>query len=138
MFALNRTTQVFLKVGATDLRLGFDGLYGQVVSILKQDVLSGHVFGFCNRARTKVKLLMFDGSGLWVCAKRLEGGRFAWPHGGEAEIDILALQAVLAGFELKALRQVPQSATWRSGAFAKEFFIDITRSVHVWVYSIQT
>ena len=44
MFALNRTTRVFLKVGVTDLRLGFDGLYGQVVSILRQDVLSGHVF----------------------------------------------------------------------------------------------
>jgi hypothetical protein len=46
MFALNCTTRVFLKVGATDLRLGFDGLHGQVVTILKQDVLSGHVFGF--------------------------------------------------------------------------------------------
>jgi hypothetical protein len=39
MFALNRTTRVFLKVGATDLRLGFDGLHGQVVTILKQDAL---------------------------------------------------------------------------------------------------
>ena len=104
MFALNRTTRVFLKVGVTDLRLGFDGLYGQVVSILRQDVLSDHVFGFCNRARTKVKLLMFDGSGLWVCAKRLEGGRFAWPQSGEAEIDTLAPQAVLSGFERKARR----------------------------------
>ena len=37
MFALNRTTRVFLKIGATDLRLGFDGLYGEVVSILTQD-----------------------------------------------------------------------------------------------------
>ncbi len=79
-------------------------LYGQVVSILRQNVLSGHVFGFCNRARTKVKLLMFDGSGLWVCAKRLEGCRFAWPQSGESEIDVLALQAVLSGFELKARR----------------------------------
>ena len=104
MFALNRTTRVFLKVGATDLRLGFDGLHGQVVTILKQDVLSGHVFGFCNRARTKVKLLMFDGSGLWVCAKRLEGGRLVWPQSGAAEMDVLALQAVLSGFELKARR----------------------------------
>jgi len=85
MFALNRTTRVFLKVGATDLRLGFDGLHAQVVTILKQDVLSGHVFGFCNRARTKVKLLMFDGSGLWVCAKRwredaLRGRKVAPPR----------------------------------------------------------
>ncbi len=39
VFALNRTTRVFRQVGATDLRLGFDGLYGQVVSILRQDVL---------------------------------------------------------------------------------------------------
>jgi len=119
MFALNRTTRVFLKVGATDLRLGFDGLHAQVVTILKQDVLSGHVFGFCNRARTKVKLLMFDGSGLWVCAKRLEGGRLAWPQSGAAEMDVLALQAVLSGFELKerrhwyrrALTIVPESSS---------------------------
>jgi transposase len=104
MFSLSRTTRVFLKVGSTDLRLGFDGLYGQVVEILKQDVLSGHVFGFCNRARTRVKLLMFDGSGLWVLAKRLERGCFAWPQSGDGEIDILALQAVLSGFELKARR----------------------------------
>jgi transposase len=82
----------------------YNGLHGQVVTILKQDVLSGHVFGFCNRARTKVKLLMFDGSGLWVCAKRLERGRFNWPQGGAGEIDVLALQAVLSGFELKARR----------------------------------
>lgn len=105
MFALNRTTRVFLKIEATNLRLGFDGLYGEVVSILTQDPPSGHVFGFCDRARTKVKLPTFDGSGLWGCAKRLEGGRFAWPQSGESEIDILALQAVPSGFELKARRQ---------------------------------
>ena len=104
MFALNRTTRVLLKIEATNLRLGFDGLYGEVVSILTQDPPSGHVFGFCDRARTKVKLPTFDGSGLWGCAKRLEGGRFAWPQSGESEIDILALQAVLSGFELKARR----------------------------------
>ena len=60
LFALNRTTRVFLKVGATDLRLGFDGLHAQVVTILKQDVLSGHVFGFCNRARTRRNTLPSD------------------------------------------------------------------------------
>jgi transposase len=39
-----------------------------------QDPLSGEVYAFCNRGRTRLKLLVWDGSGLWLCAKRLEQG----------------------------------------------------------------
>lgn len=99
MWGLTRATRVFVRAGATDLRLGFDGLHGLVQTQLKQDPLSGHVFVFCNRSRTRVKLLSWDGSGLWLCAKRLERGNFAWPRAGDLELEPAALQALLAGLE---------------------------------------
>jgi transposase len=61
------------------MRRSFNGLFGLVRDHLGEDPLSGHVFLFSNGARTGVKALVWDGSGLWVCAKRLERGCFHWP-----------------------------------------------------------
>ena len=65
------------------MRKSFEGLYGLVRDRLLCDPTSGHVFLFCNAQRNRLKLLVFDGSGLWVCAKRLEKGRFTWPQAGD-------------------------------------------------------
>src|SRR5260370_27750657 len=65
--------------GGVNMRKGFDGLYGLVRDHLGQDPQSGHLFLFTNRSRTRLKALVWDGSGLWVCAKRLERGRCGWP-----------------------------------------------------------
>jgi transposase len=85
MFGFGPATQIYLAAGATDLRKGFDGLYGLVRDRLGAEPTSGHVFLFANAARTRLKLLVFDGTGLWVCAKRLERGRFAWPTAAPPE-----------------------------------------------------
>ena len=82
MFGLGLATKIYVAVEAVDMRKGFDGLYGLVRDQLGQDPLSGHVFLFSNRARTRLKALVWDGSGLWVCAKRLEKGRFGRPGAG--------------------------------------------------------
>jgi transposase len=79
MFGIGAATKVYLAVGSTDMRKGFEGLYGLVRERLGCDPLSGHLFLFANARRTRVKVLVWDGSGLWVCAKRLEKGRFRWP-----------------------------------------------------------
>lgn len=79
MFGLGPATKIYIAVEAVDMRKGFDGLYGLVRDQLGADPLSGHVFLFTNRSRTRIKALVWDGSGLWVCAKRLEKGRFRWP-----------------------------------------------------------
>ena len=79
MFGLGLATKIYIAVEGVDMRKGFDGLSGVVRDRLGQDPLSGHLFLFSNRGRTRLKAMVWDGSGLWVCAKRLEKGRFRWP-----------------------------------------------------------
>lgn len=65
-----------------------------------------------DRDRNRVKLLHFDGTGLWVCVKRLEKGTFAWPAGVEVENGKLrlgaeALALLLDGVDLKGAKMRP-------------------------------
>jgi transposase len=91
------------------MRKGFEGLYGLVRDQLGLDPLSGHLCLFCNRERNRLKVLYWDGSGLWVCAKRLEKGRFSWPlecnEQGRVRITQEELALLLGGIELARTRR---------------------------------
>ena len=79
MLGIGHATRIHLAVEATDMRKSFEGLSGLIREKLREDPLSGHLFLFCNKGRNRLKVVFWDGSGLWVCAKRLEKGRFSWP-----------------------------------------------------------
>lgn len=91
------------------MRKGFEGLYGLARDRLQCDPLSGHVFVFANARRNRLKLLFWDGSGLWVCAKRLERGRFRWPEAahGQAKTALSneELALLLGGIDLTKTRR---------------------------------
>ena len=80
MFGLGPATKIYIATEAVDMRKGFEGLHGLVRDHLGEDPLSGHLFLFTNKTKTRLKALVWDGSGLWVCAKRLEKGCFRWPE----------------------------------------------------------
>lgn len=104
MISAGCATRIFLAAGPTDMRQGFDGLAALVRDRLVSDPLSGHWFVFCNRRRNRIKLLYFDGSGLWLCAKRLERGVYSWP-GADSPVSISLsreeLTLLLGGIELE-------------------------------------
>lgn len=96
MFGVGAATRIYLAAGATDLRKSFEGLYGLVRDHLLCDPLSGHLFLFTNALRNRLKLLFYDGSGLWVCAKRLDRGCFRWPETGSESVTVVLTQEELA------------------------------------------
>ena len=100
MFGMGPATRIYLAAEATDMRKGFEGLYGLVRDPLRLEPLSGHIFIFSNAQRNRLKVLFWDGSGLWVCAKRLEKGRFRWPEAEAGESKVVLRQeewALLVG-----------------------------------------
>jgi transposase len=80
VLSLSGHTRVFAALGPTDMRKNFDTLAEAVRRVIGEDPLSGDVFVFCNRSRTRIKLLCFDRGGYWLVARRLEKGTFAWPR----------------------------------------------------------
>lgn len=103
---LTHSLKVCLAVEPCDLRKSFDSLSAVVRNQLAADPLSRTVYVFLNRARNRIKLLYWDGSGLWVMAKRLEKGRFSRPDGlaasgGKIRLRPEALEMLLSGIELR-------------------------------------
>ena len=78
------------------MRKGFNGLFGLVRDQLRCDPLSGHLFLFANAQRNRLKVIFFDGTGLWVCSKRIEQGRLNWPQSGDAQGKVVLTQEEFA------------------------------------------
>jgi transposase len=84
MLSFSGSLKVFLALDPIDMRKGFEGLYAAVSEKLQADVKSGALFVFTNNKRTRLKVLYFDGTGLWLMTKRLESGTFCWPRAAES------------------------------------------------------
>lgn len=84
MIQITPHIDVFICSKPIDFRMQFDGLGGVCRSVLKLDPLSGAMIVFINKKRTAIKILVYDGQGLWVMAKRLSKGSFSWwPNSAE-------------------------------------------------------
>lgn len=111
MWAFPRSVRIFVAVEPVDMRKQYDGLWSAAQLQLGEDPKQGAVFCFTNRERTRLKLLYWDGTGVWVLAKRLEQGRFSWPVPSEAKRKLTlapeALALIVSGVDLKTATLKP-------------------------------
>lgn len=96
------SSQVYLAVGATDMRKSINGLSILVEQALGRSPFTGDLFVFCNRKRNIIKILYWDQNGFCIWQKRLEKQRFVWPQTGEdaLAIDGSQLRWLLAGLDI--------------------------------------
>ena len=71
--------QIWVAVAPVDMRRGIDGLSSIVQQLLGHAPCAGSAFIFRNRAGNRLRLLLWDGNGVWLCQRRLHQGKFVWP-----------------------------------------------------------
>lgn len=111
MLTLPPSVRILLARGPTDMRKSFDGLCAAVRDVLRDDPFSGHLFGFANRARNRVKILVWHQGGFWLFCRRLEKGTFDWPHSDaldRVEMSSREFLGLLEGLDLKSAKWKPR------------------------------
>ena len=123
MLSLGGNHRIFLCRNPVDFRKAHDGLCAVIRDQFKDDPFSGDVFAFFNRAKDRIKLVVWDRNGFWLLYKRLEKGTFPFAVSGEGRIEIEQshLAMILEGIEWKKAKKSLQfssriAITHRDGA----------------------
>ena len=107
--------RIYIATKPVDFRKGLDGLAAIVLEALKLDPFSGTAFIFRAKRADRIKMLLWDGSGLILIYKRLEEGKFCWPRieDGVMRLSPAQLSALFEGLDwtrVRAMRKRPPQA----------------------------
>ncbi|WP_161599968.1 IS66 family insertion sequence element accessory protein TnpB [Pseudomonas sp. MPC6] len=101
-----RIDAIWLATEPMDMRAGTETALARVIAVF--GAAKPHCdYLFANRRANRIKVLVHDGVGIWLAARRLNQGKFHWPgirHGSEVELDNEQLQALVLGAALATSR----------------------------------
>ena len=100
--------RIYLASKPVDFRKGMDGLAAIVMNEFELDPFSGAIFIFRSKRADRMKLIVWDGTGLVMAYKRIEGAGFVWPHmtDGVIAINRAQFEALFEGLDWQ--RVVPR------------------------------
>lgn len=113
MIALPAGTKILLASRPVDFRKGAHSLAALAAEVLGADPFSGAVLVFRSRRADRIKILVWDGSGLVLVWKQLEGGAFRWPPvvDGVVRLTPVEFAALFDGIDwrrVQASREIPK------------------------------
>jgi transposase len=103
--AVIRIDAIWLAAEPLDMRAGTDTALARVVKVFGA-ARPHHAYLFANKSGTRMKVLVYDGLGIWLAARRLNRGRFVWSDSGSAatvSLNVEQLQALVSGLPWKTL-----------------------------------
>jgi len=105
---------IWIAVTPVDMRRGLDGLSAIVQQSLGHSPCAGSAFIFRNRTGNRLRLLLWDGNGVWLCQRRLHQGIFVWPKVDDAVFALSQAQWqwLVAGVDWQRLSATPK-AEWQ-------------------------
>lgn len=80
MITSSTPPQLYLATDPVDMRIGIDGLSLRVQQSLGHAPCDGSAYAFRNKTGTRIKVVIWDGTGVWLCLRRLHKGHFIWPQ----------------------------------------------------------
>lgn len=86
-----RVEAVWLAVQPLDMRMGAEAALARVVNVFGA-ARPHHAYVFANRRADRMKVLVHDGIGVWLAARRLNAGRFVWPKDGSTTLTLSRAQ----------------------------------------------
>ena len=109
-----RPDQLWLVIEAVDMRLGIDGLSLKIQQALGRSPCDGTAYAFRNRNGNRIKVLIWDGTGVWLCVRRLHHGCFTWPQSHDATCTLSPSEWrwLTTGIDWRRLQASP-SAHWQ-------------------------
>ena len=107
-----RVEAVWLALGPSDLRCGIDSLLARVLQAFTGGAQPHHAYVFANRRADRLKVLLYDGAGMWLCTRRLQAGSFAWPREATGTMALTRAQFdwLVAGLPWQKLPESPPRA----------------------------
>jgi transposase len=110
--ALVALEHIWLSLEAADMRGGIDSLLARVVQHFAGGAAIHSAYIFTNKSANRLKVLVYDGAGIWLCTRRLQSGRFAWPRdeSGQLSINESQLKWLVCGAPWQHLNNPPAIA----------------------------